>query len=94
MAFWTFRPKLFVFENVPGILSAKPGGIRVTERVYNAFKEIGYEINPADKLHKNVFSADDYEFIGNNGVCYKMIGNAVPPKLAEAIANAVADFIG
>jgi DNA (cytosine-5)-methyltransferase 1 len=29
---------------------------------------------------------DDYEFIGSNGVCYKMIGNAVPPEMAKNIA--------
>lgn len=30
---------------------------------------------------------ENYQFLGNRGVCYKMIGNAVPPKLAECIAN-------
>jgi DNA (cytosine-5)-methyltransferase 1 len=29
---------------------------------------------------------DDYEFIGSNGDCYKMIGNAVPPEMAKNIA--------
>ena len=32
------KPKVFVFENVPGILSACPGGFPVTERIYDAFK--------------------------------------------------------
>ncbi len=32
---------------------------------------------------------DDFEFVGSNGACYKMIGNAVPPLLAKHIANAV-----
>lgn len=39
-----FQPKAFVFENVEGILSAKPGGISIIKRVRKAFKEIGYEI--------------------------------------------------
>ncbi|NQU54209.1 MAG: DNA cytosine methyltransferase [Bacteroidetes bacterium] len=39
-----FQPKAFVFENVEGILSAKPGGISIVNRVKQAFEEIGYEI--------------------------------------------------
>lgn len=56
-----FKPKLFVFENVPGMLSAEPGGIKVTERVYNAFNSIGYEISLPEKLKENVYSAEDFE---------------------------------
>lgn len=55
-----FQPKIFVFENVPGMLSAAPGDIQVTERVYSAFKEIGYTINFPDKLKNNVYSANDF----------------------------------
>ena len=32
---------------------------------------------------------NDYKFIGSRGHCYKMIGNAVPPKMAMQIAKAV-----
>lgn len=39
-----YQPKLFVFENVPGLLSAKPGDIPVTELIKQAFSESGYEI--------------------------------------------------
>ena len=39
-----FKPKYFVFENVEGILSAKPGDIKITERIKKSFKEIGYLI--------------------------------------------------
>jgi DNA (cytosine-5)-methyltransferase 1 len=45
-----FKPKSFVFENVEGILSAKPGGISIIDRVRKAFLEIGYEIT--DDLRK------------------------------------------
>lgn len=45
-----FRPKLFLFENVPGILSAKPGGMLITERITDAFHKIDYEI--IDNLKK------------------------------------------
>lgn len=32
---------------------------------------------------------DDFEFLGSQGACYQMIGNAVPPLLAKKIALAV-----
>jgi DNA (cytosine-5)-methyltransferase 1 len=39
-----FKPKAFVFENVEGILSAKPGGISIIDRITKAFDLIGYDI--------------------------------------------------
>jgi len=39
-----YKPKLFVFENVEGILSAKPGGISIIERITSDFAKIGYKI--------------------------------------------------
>ena len=56
-----FKPKLFVFENVPGMLSAEPGGIKVTQRVHEAFAKIGYQISAPEMLKQNVYSADDFE---------------------------------
>ncbi|MDC9723527.1 MAG: DNA cytosine methyltransferase [Urechidicola sp.] len=47
----SFNPDFFVFENVEGILSAKPGGISIVERIKKAFDDIGYEIT--DNLRKN-----------------------------------------
>lgn len=39
-----YQPSAFVFENVPGMLSAAPGGIKIVERVRSDFHEAGYEI--------------------------------------------------
>ncbi len=39
-----FKPKSFVFENVEGILSAKPGNIAITDRIRESFEKIGYKI--------------------------------------------------
>lgn len=40
-----YHPKLFVFENVPGILSAKPDGkTLIQDDIDRGFKSIGYEI--------------------------------------------------
>jgi len=46
-----FKPQTFVFENVEGILSAKPGGVSIIQRVREAFSEIDYEIT--DNLRAN-----------------------------------------
>lgn len=39
-----FKPKLFVFENVQGILSAKPDGINIIDRIRDDFEKEGYVI--------------------------------------------------
>lgn len=39
-----FKPKAFIFENVPGMLSATPDGVSIVERVTESFNKIGYEI--------------------------------------------------
>jgi len=54
-----FKPEVFVFENVPGLLSACPGNKPVTERIYNAFRSIGYEIRNPESLKKSVYTASD-----------------------------------
>lgn len=54
-----FRPEVFVFENVPGLLSATPGGKPVTERIYEAFNDVGYEIRKPDLLKKAVYTASE-----------------------------------
>lgn len=53
-----YKPKLFVFENVPGILSAAPNGTHITEMITKGFEKIGYEIL-AD-LKQAVVNASDY----------------------------------
>lgn len=46
-----YKPKAFVFENVEGILSARPGGISIIERIKKAFNEIGYDITNDLRSH-------------------------------------------
>ncbi len=55
-----YKPKIFVFENVPGILSANPGGISVLQRIYDAFAEIGYEIRKPLDQKKSKLSASSF----------------------------------
>ncbi len=53
-----YKPDLFVFENVPGILSAAPQGILITELIQKGFEEIGYKI--LDNLKLAIVNAADY----------------------------------
>jgi DNA (cytosine-5)-methyltransferase 1 len=53
-----YQPKAFVFENVEGILSAKPGGIKIVDRIRIAFEEIGYEL--IDNLKSNALFDTSY----------------------------------
>lgn len=55
-----YKPKLFVFENVPGILSAKPGDKLVIDRIHEAFDNIGYEIRNSKMLKKAIYSSSDF----------------------------------
>lgn len=53
-----YQPRIFVFENVEGILSAKPGGIPIVKRIREAFGKIGYEIT--DNLRSNALFDTSY----------------------------------
>ena len=56
-----FKPKVFVFENVPGLLSACPGDKPVRLRIFEAFKSIGYDIRTPENLKNSVFCAEDFD---------------------------------
>ncbi|MFS7255117.1 DNA cytosine methyltransferase [Carnobacterium divergens] len=53
-----YSPKIFVFENVPGMLSAKPGDKNVTDLVREGFNSIGYEIISDLKKYALINSKD------------------------------------
>ena len=55
-----FRPEAFVFENVPGLLSACPGDVPVPKRIHKAFEEAGYQIRTPGNLKKAIYSADAF----------------------------------
>ena len=38
-----YKPKAFVFENVPGILSAKPDGTPIIDRIIDSFEKASYK---------------------------------------------------
>lgn len=55
-----YKPKMFLFENVGGILSAAPGNIPVLSRIYDAFKEIGYTIREPFEQKKSLLNSNDF----------------------------------
>ena len=55
-----FRPDMFVFENVGGLLSAKPGGVPVSKRIFDAFTSIGYQIKTPEEMSKALYDAANF----------------------------------
>lgn len=55
-----YNPKVFVFENVPGLLSAKPGNgeINIIETIKKAFGDTGYHI--LEDLNKALIDFTEY----------------------------------
>ena len=55
----TLRPRAIIFENVLGILSAKPGGIPIIDRIADSFGEIDYAIS-SDIRKQSVIRMKEY----------------------------------
>ena len=53
-----YKPKIFVFENVPGILSARPGNRPIIEIIQESFNNAGYYVLP--NLRKSIIDFTDY----------------------------------
>lgn len=53
-----YKPKVFIFENVPGILSAKPGDRKIIEIIRESFDEAGYCL--LEDLSKAIIDFTDY----------------------------------
>ena len=53
-----YKPKLFVFENVPGILSAQPGDRPIIEIIQESFNNAGYYV--LSDLRKAIIDFTDY----------------------------------
>lgn len=60
-----YKPKIFVFENVGGILSASPGGIPVLKRIYDSFRQIGYTVRDPIKQKKSLLNSNDFDVAQN-----------------------------
>lgn len=53
-----YKPDFFIFENVEGMLSAKPGEIPVTKLISEAIEKAGYHI--LDNIKEALFDLSDY----------------------------------
>lgn len=53
-----YRPKLFVFENVQGMLSAAPDGTPIIQKIRKEFKDAGYIIK--ENLREALFDLTEY----------------------------------
>lgn len=53
-----YKPKAFIFENVPGILSAKPGDRPIIDIIQESFNEAGYLLLP--NLSEAIIDFTDY----------------------------------
>lgn len=53
-----YKPQVFIFENVPGILSAKPGGVKIVDEIRDQFKKNGYVI--IENLKEAIINVADY----------------------------------
>lgn len=53
-----YRPDFFLFENVTGMLSARPGGEPIVPKIRRAFDDIGYAVLPDFK--KALFNVVDF----------------------------------
>lgn len=54
-----YKPKVFIFENVPGMLSAIPDGTPIINLIKKGFDSIGYEIVDDIKAYAKI-NASDY----------------------------------
>jgi len=52
------KPNFFIFENVTGMLSAKPFGININEQIYKSFEKAGYFIR--SNFKECVFEMSDF----------------------------------
>lgn len=53
-----YKPKAFIFENVPGLLSAQPDGKPIVKIIQESFENVGYHI--LQDLNKAVIDFSDY----------------------------------
>lgn len=84
-----YQPDLFIFENVPGLLSAAPKGIKVSELIPKEFRKIGYVIT--DNLSGALVNAADYS-VPQNRKRLIMVGIRAKSFERVNIQDMISDF--
>lgn len=106
-----YRPKVFIFENVQGLLSAKPGGLSIVDRITKAFNEIGYTITddlkrdalvncvdfgiPQQRKRLIIFGVDKTQLRSNSKIAIENFYKSLKSKKLGAyktIKNAIGDL--
>lgn len=86
-----YKPKFFIFENVPGILSASPDGKPIIERIKNRFDESGYTI--LENLKEAIIDVTEYGVPQNRkrviilGVSKDFFGEETANKIVKEFYN-------
>ena len=79
----------------------------INDKVISMFNDLGFKdglmfIHPDIKQLRSITIREaallqsfpmDFEFLGSNAYCFKMIGNAVPVAFAKQIALAISDVL-
>jgi DNA (cytosine-5)-methyltransferase 1 len=93
----SFKPKLIVFENVEGILSAKPGGVSIIDRISDSFHNVGYDIS-TNLREEAMFNVAEYGIPQNRkriiilGVSKKYYGTSSQKILTDFYKNIIPSF--
>lgn len=87
-----YEPRLFVFENVPGILSAAPDGTPITDKIRADFAAAGYEILP--DLREALVNASEFGVPQNrNRVVILGISKRKYPDCQEMLRRFYEDYL-
>lgn len=83
-----YRPQAFIFENVPGMLSASPGGVPIVERVTESFQKAGYTIS-RDLRAEAQFECSDYDVPQSRRrvIIFGVRNSGINGKPEEAVAD-------
>jgi DNA (cytosine-5)-methyltransferase 1 len=96
-----YQPKAFVFENVPGMLSAVPGGVSIAERITKAFDNAGYAIIsnlkeavvdlwhygvPQKRSRVIIIGLNKNKFPNHQSILHDFYANTLPSRKTEIVA--------
>lgn len=91
-----YRPKAFVFENVPGMLSARPTGVNITNVIKEKFNEAGYAI--INDFSDSIVDFSDYGVPQNRkrviilGLSKGFYGNNADKMIAKFYTNILPSY--